>query len=272
MLFLMANIWNSNIIKSSLALMLLALPLQIQQQFELLEVIPTDAQLVTTDHFNNIYLIDNRGSLIKLEKGKEPVIYSETRFGNLRYIDATNPLKLLLFYPDYSTIIVLDKNLALLGAHQLQYKNLRDIPAAGLSQDNKIWIYDKSDFKLKKLDDNSEILLQSERLNSLDIDLNPNFILSRNNWVYLNDPVNGIYVFDNYATYYKKIPLTGLQRFQILDDQLVYYKNNELNIFNLKTLEPATVALPDTSGLINISIQKSRLFLVKPNAINVYTY
>lgn len=272
MQYLMVKIFLLNIIRNSfLALIFLPL-LSFSQEFKSLYNIPVKANYITSDYFNNFYIITDRGALVKYAGDKEISIFSKNKYGSLKFVDASNPLKLLLFYPDYSTIVVLDKNFSELGVHQLNLKGFQDVTAVGLSQDNKIWIYDKLNFRLKKIDENSEIILESENLSSLGFEINADYILHKNNWVYVNDPQQGVLVFDNYATYFKTIPIKGLSQFQVIDEQLIYYKDQQLQAFNLKTFEPAVIQMPFVDGISNLTIQKNRLFTLTNRGIEVFEY
>jgi len=190
----------------------------------------------------------------------------------LSFIDATDPFNLLLFYPDFRRVILLDRTLSETGAFDLFNLDVIDVPAVGISSDNNLWIYDDIKFILKKIDRNGGIVQESNNLSLvLGKTLMPNFILERNNAVYVNDPEVGILVFDLFGNYTKTIDIKGLSQFQIVDQQLIYWQDNKLSVFNLKSLQTRSMDLQlssDESQLVRI--EKDRLYLRTGPSLKIY--
>ena len=63
------------------------------------------------DNMDNIYLVQSGNQIKKTNpKGDSIAVYNDVkRYGRIAFIDATNPLKLLVYYTDFSTIVVLDR-------------------------------------------------------------------------------------------------------------------------------------------------------------------
>jgi hypothetical protein len=92
-------------------------------------------------------------------------VYNNVRkFGKVHSIDVSNPLKVLLYYKDFSSIVVLDRLLSARSTIVLRRKNILDVTAIGQSFDNNIWVFDAFDNKLKKIDDEGNILLETPDL------------------------------------------------------------------------------------------------------------
>jgi len=66
-----------------------------------------------TDNLGNIYLLTATNQIKKLdEKGDSIAVYNDVRrYGKIYSIDATNPLKVLVFYKDFSTIGFSDRRM-----------------------------------------------------------------------------------------------------------------------------------------------------------------
>jgi len=241
-------------------------------QYLYLKSIPVKASFFTTDNLRNVYLITGDNDVSKFNpEGEKIFTYSEKKYGKLAFIDASNPLKVLLFFPEFSVIVAVDNTLSVTGTYDLKSINIPWAAAIGLSFDNNIWIYDEQDFRLKKIDEVLKLVHQSEDLsNYLDISLNPNFLMERNNWLYLNDPNHGIFVFDIYGTHYKTIPLKKLNHFQILGDQLIYKQEEQYKSYHLKTLEEKIIELPDSTAARQMRIEKDRLYLLKEKQLDLY--
>src|SRR5204863_2653088 len=117
----------------------------------------------TIDNLDNIYLVDNNNQLKKLNSnGDSAGVFNDVRkYGKLFSIDATNPLKLLLYYQNFSTVLVLDRFLNIRNTINLRKQNIFNVKAIGASYDNNIWVFDEGDGKIKKIDDNGEVLSET---------------------------------------------------------------------------------------------------------------
>lgn len=237
--------------------------------------IDEQATFITTDKLLNVYLITRRGELVKFTpEGKELARYNNFSLGQPSLIDATNPFQVLAYYPEFMTVVTLDKTMNEAAKYELFDLELNNVDALCFSADGNVWLYDPTTFQLKKIDRNSATLQESndfsQRFDQLP---QPTFLLERNNALYLNDPKQGIFVFDAYGQYLNTIPVTGLKRFQVLDDQLVYYKNGALQAFHLKSLTTRPIALPsNVQRGDEISIEKNRLFIATDEGVSCYLF
>lgn len=78
-------------------------------------------------------------------------IYNDVKkFGQATLIDVSNPLKILLYYKDFATVVMLDRFLNSVNSIDLRKQNTLQAKAIGQSYDNKIWVYDEMENKLKK--------------------------------------------------------------------------------------------------------------------------
>src|SRR5438046_1047362 len=81
-------------------------------QFTLLQTLPFKADLLTTDNLGNFYLVKN-DVLEKYDAGGTLLkTYSNKSFGKIDLADAGNPMKLLLFYKNFSQVVFLDNTLS----------------------------------------------------------------------------------------------------------------------------------------------------------------
>ena len=259
----------------SLLMPMLALTVANAQEYVLQQTLETDAVQFATDKLQNIYLVNAKNKIIKLDKTvNQQYLYSNNRLGELTYIDATNPFKLLLFYPDFGNIVVLDRTLTENGSFNLFDLNLLQVNAVGTASDNGIWLYDPLNFKLKKINQRGDVIVQSADMSlTLNTQLQPNFVVEKEQRVYLNDPEVGILVFDLFGQYLKTIQRKGLDDFQIIDGRCIYYDQEALYAFNLQSLisEPIQTPLPRTD-FKQLSVQKNKLYLLQDGKLLMYGF
>ncbi len=201
----------------------------------------------TTDNLGSCYLVD-KNEITKYD-GNGAVFnkFSIKAFGTIESVDATNPMKIIVFYKDFSKLIYLDNTLSLNGNPiDLEDYDLTQAKIICASHSDGIWFFDQQKFALVRLDRNLAISQNTSNLNQLlGIEINPNFLCEYNNSVYLNNPSTGILVFDIFGTYMKTIPLLHLPKFQVSNETILFTLDNKAFSYNLKTTEQSEIKLSD---------------------------
>lgn len=241
--------------------------------FTLLGSYNTQADMVVADNFSNVYTLSKNRLLKFGPDGKYQFPYEEFRYGKMGMLDVTNPLKLLVYFPDFQTVVTLDRFLSPLTNYNFTERGYVNITAIASSVDGRMWFYDNVDFKLKKTDESGRIFRESQPLNVITGSApNPNFMVEKERQVYVNDPQQGIYVFDFFGSYIKTIPLKGLQRFQVFQNQIVYFDGKQLKTYNPMTFEWKELNLPDSTDVVHAAIEKERLAVLKKDKVLIYQY
>lgn len=241
--------------------------------YTLLATYDSKANLVAVDQFGNFYVVaDNRIEKFSPD-GKFLYRYEEYRYGKFGMLDVTNPMKLLIYYPDFLTVTTLDRFLAPITTYNFFQLGYQNITAVASSADNRLWFYDNVDFKLKKIDETGKLYRVSQPLNIITgYAPLPNFIIEKDNKVYVNDPEVGILLFDIFGGYSKTIPIKGLKKFQVLKEQIIYFEDNRLHSYNPVTFEDNNLSLPDTTEVIQAVLEKDRLGILKKQRVDFYRY
>ncbi len=241
--------------------------------YSLLHTLEITSPVFTTDQLRNVYTVTNTNEVVKYTPtGQIQFRYNNNTLGNLTFIDATDPFNLLLFYPDFRRVILLDRTLSETGAFDLFDLDVIDVQAVGISSDNNLWLYDDIRFILKKIDRNGKVIEESNNINLvLGKTLAPNFILERSNILYVNDPEVGILLFDLFGNYTKTVDVKGLTQFQVIDEQLIYWQDGQIHVFNLKSLQTRSMdlGLPlDSEQLVRI--EKDRLYVRTGPSLKIF--
>lgn len=133
--------------------------LELRAQFEV------EGNIITVDQLLQIYTLDEWQYLRKYDqRGRLLFDYQNKNLGDLHHCDANNPFNILLFYKDFNTMIVLDRTLNPLVEVKLNVLGFFAIQLIAAAPDNKIWLYDPTDFKLKKIDTKGNLLAESQDL------------------------------------------------------------------------------------------------------------
>ncbi len=229
--------------------------------FRLALSLPVEARFATADNLGNIYLIDTQNALEKYNPdGRLLSRYSNNRLGGATSIDVANPLKILVWYADFRTVVFLDRNMTALGELYLMEAGIPELRTIAAAADGNLWLYDEIAFQLKKITPAGSLLFESQALNQLaTVGAHPSrtdssaenrrigFATIRDDGekVLASDPAAGIFWFDSYGQLQQILPWTGVHRF-ILDhhDQLEYLDGDSLHIENLRFFATQNIPLP----------------------------
>ncbi len=232
------------------------------------------ARLLTSDKLQQCYVVNENNELLKYDKSGQLLFqYNNNQLGDLKWVDVTDPFNLLLFYPDYFTVILLDRTLSITGEYQLFNLNITDVDAVAMANDNELWFFDDNSGKVRKISRAGQVteesvnvkLLLGENVQALNM-------LATRNRVFLNAPDSGVLVFDNFGTYLKDIPIKDLGSFQILENQLIYQEKGKLKSFHLQSFLTSEVELPfKLEATDQLQVQKGVLFLLKGEELLIYS-
>src|SRR5437868_10134936 len=184
---------------------------------KLIAAIKGDVVDFSVDNLDNVYVLNSNDQIKKYNsRGDSVAVFNNVKkFGRVSVIDASNPLKILLYYKDFSTVVVLDRMMNQQNTIDLRKQNIFQASAVALSYDNNIWLFDEVNSKLKKIDDNGEVLLETPDFRLLFGDApSPESIFDRDGFVYMYDSVKGVYVFDYYGALKNKILIPGWKDFR----------------------------------------------------------
>ena len=124
--------------------------------FTYVTAIPGSFTSMDIDILGNIYLITEKTNTLKKIKsnGDSIAIFNDVKkYGNPSLIDVSNPLKTLVYYQNFTTVVILDRVLSLRNSINFRKENIFKVRTLTTSYDNNIRIYDEQDAKLKKIDD-----------------------------------------------------------------------------------------------------------------------
>ena len=176
-------------------------------------ILSGDFQRYDVDNLGNLYVLTIENQLKKYNvKGDSMGVFNDVkRYGKLSEINASNPLRTILYYKDFRTVLVLDRLLNAVNTIDLRRLNIFQVKAVAPAYDNSIWVFDEQESKLKKVGEDGRLLNETPDLRLvLDEAPLPERIFDQNGYVYLYDPAKGIFIFDYYGALKNKIALIGI--------------------------------------------------------------
>ena len=252
----------------------LTLAAQTDSSFRFLKRVDGDIVYFTVDNLDNTYLLSSGNQVKKLNtNGDSVAIFNDVRkFGKVSLIDASNPLKVLLYYRDFGTIVVLDRLLKVRNIIDLRKQNIFQVQAIGQSYDNKIWVYDEVENKLKKIDEDGTLLLETPDFRLLFGEAPaPQKIFDQDQYVYLYDSSKAVFVFDYYGTLKNKILISGWQNVKVAGKYIFGSKDGKLFRYDIKTFRVDEWDMPDQIVRCqSFNFSSSRIYALKKEGIEIY--
>jgi len=255
---------------------------QTDTTFRLIKTMKGDIVDFTVDNLDNVYILTSRNQIKKFNaNGDSVAIYNDIKkFGQATLVDVSNPLKILLYYKDFATVVMLDRFLNAVNSIDLRKQNIFQAKAIGQSYDNKIWVYDEIENKLKKVDEDGKLLQETPDFRLLlGTAPSPIKIFDENRYVYVYDSIFGVYVFDYYGALKNNIMIDHWQNFKVAGKYMYGSRSDSLFRYSLSTFQADKWKMPEAifkSRAFNFS--STRLYALrkdeeaKGNTILIYSF
>ncbi len=230
----------------------------------------------TVDNLGNYLLLSKNNQLKKLTANGDSVgVFNDVRrYGKLHSIDASNPLKLLLYYKNFATVVVLDRFLNNVNTIDLRKQNIFQVKAIAQSYDNNIWVYDEQQSKLKKIGEDGKVLSETVDFRMIfDEAPTPTQIFDQDGFVYLYDPEKGVYVFDIYGTFKTKLSYTGLSNVTVVGKTIIGIEKQSLIAYTTGTFTEKRLTLPvPVTQIQKAVIRPGHFYVLKSDRIEHFTF
>lgn len=224
------------------------------------------------DNFGNIYTI-NEEKVTKYDStGKITSLYDSKSHGRIGAIDITNPLKIMLFYPESQQIQFIDRNLAPINESIDLSSYFSDSFTLGsTSYSNGLWLFSLQSSTLYHTNHQIRIVSKIENLNQeLPQNFTPNQLLELDNNVYLGDPHHGIIVLDRWGAILKKVLINYVNTFNVVDQTLFFHRMDTLFSYTPTNFEEKSLfTAPFT--IKNAVVTKTQLYL-QSESDTIYRY
>ncbi len=225
------------------------------------------------DNFSNLYLLSNNNKIIKYSAtGDSLAVYNDTRrYGDIFSVDVTNPLKIILFYKDFLTVVVLDRFLNAIHTIDLRKLNIYQAKAVALSYDNNYWGFDQLNNTLIKIDDQGKLLLKTGDFRMIfNYSFNPGKIIDNNGQLYLYDENSGWMIFDYYGGFKKYIPAKNWENVMVINNTLFGFAFDRMYAMNTVTTLIKEISLNAAVPFIKALAFNNSLYVLKDEGMAIF--
>ena len=190
---------------------------------------------MTTDIQGNLYLWFESNLDFFTPDGKRHQNFSDQTWGSITKVDAGIASKILVFYRESGTIVLLNNELAPIERPlDLFGKSLTTVSLAAMGNPNKIVLYDEANQDLIITDLSLNLLSRSHITFPGEFHPTDMQVVSEHR-IALLDTLHGICLFDFFGTYEREIPIPNVKAMQLMKDQIIYLKDSKLYSYTLPT-------------------------------------
>ena len=197
-------------------------------------------EFIGYDSFGYSYQIKN--NVFSKTKGSEIFEYKNVSLGNITKVDIQNPLKIVLFYEDFNSVVLLDNQLNKMTEINFSQNAIPIVVSAiGMSTQNQLWIFNTLNqqiglFDYLKNEYKTVSIPLIEGIKYYQTDFNTFYWIDRkNNW-FSCDIFGKISSLGNVSDF-DKIEIISSQKFIFSKANLLYLRENTNTISEIEVLE-----------------------------------
>ena len=228
---------------------------------------------IRIDPLSNRYFLTEEMQILKYKPdGTFWNRYENNRLGIIGNLDVSNPFQVLVFYPQYQILVLLDNNLAETGRLNFNSIGFGSIRTAGISDDNNIWVLDEGSRQVYKVSTSGEKKVEGIPYFGFNILADkPIFIQQKSNYVYISQEGQKVQVFDIFGKWVKSIDLENFKSVVYIGNNLYYDDGTNIleypiDIMNIGT-ELRTIPINETKSITYDVVRNKFYGLNKENQI-----
>jgi hypothetical protein len=258
--------------KISIALLSCLLSITATAQNKIRSVTLSDTVLsAAVDRPGDFYLVTKSGQIQRFDKdGKLIVLYKTEAAPTL--FDPRDGARLFAYYRHDQRYEYLSPSFQVSASYKIDPSFAIHPWLMCPSGDHKLWILDKADNSLKKINVRESEVELEVMVDSAVIQNTEMFTAMREyqSFVFLLDPSKGIAIFNNLGKYLRTIEVPGVQSFNFLGEELYYLRGQKVELFNLFSAETRQLDLPSHPS--HVLLTDERMILVTPLRIDIFSF
>jgi len=204
------------------------------------DLVVPNLHLVCTDNLGQVFTANTSNDLVKYDKDFKVLATANYKsLGPIRNVDVSNPFEIYVFFKEQNKVLYFDNLLNVKGQTDLEEGGYFLLNTVARSFDNKLWIFDLNDLKLKKIRKDLSVELSSGNVREFakNENFNPEYIAEFNKQVVLFNKNSGLYLFDNFANFQRFVPLPSAEQVAVWQGRLYYLEKNKIYELEMEFLK-----------------------------------
>tara|TARA_R110002072_G_scaffold12987_2_gene55156 strand:+ start:23107 stop:23883 length:777 start_codon:yes stop_codon:yes gene_type:complete len=221
-------------------------------------------QFIGIDPYKNIYYVKD---MVLHKQGSEGnYVFNDLQLGQISTVDIINPLKVVVFYEDTNTVVLLDNKLSEM--ERINFNNLPEfinVSTATNAGSNQLWIFniDTQQLELYNYRDNRKTTVSQPFSGKL-ISQASNF-----NYCYTLTEKK-LRVFNIYGSILSETDAEGFTKIVQHEKNLVALKQNTLYLITENTINPLKIPLSE-NPIKDLQLTKEFLYIYDGNKLHTFS-
>lgn len=228
------------------------------------------------DGLDNVLVVTKSGQLIKYNASLDSIATYNVlkQLGRVHSIASFNALRTGVFFNQFKTILLLDRFLKEINRIDLRKAQLYQVNAVAQSFDNKWWVFDEQEAKLKKIGEDGRVDLETADMRVLvGESISPRLLFDQQRNVYAYDDAKGIYIFDEMGAFKKKLALIGWKDVQPFGNGFIGIRQGKLLVYVANKPDVTEYFLPaELAGAQMVGFTAEGCFALFSDGITKYTW
>jgi hypothetical protein len=242
---------------------------QATQRYTEIASVDCSGNMVRTDQFGRLYILNGSNLTCRDSALNVLYTYSDLSKGPFSSVDVTDPLKILLFSADFSTLTFLDQKLTVKGSPlNLQFMEVANASLCCSSYESGFWVYDASSAQLLRFNYLSQQVLSNNITALTGETVHPVFMTEIGNSLFISDTSSGIFEFDRYGGYIKMIPVKRVINILKASDRLLFCTPDDLIAYSPLDHTLTNLSLPEHAT--DVCTWRDRLILLNGLKLKIY--
>jgi len=223
-----------------------------------------------TDVYGQVYTV-NGAELMKYDaQGNFKQKYVNNRLGKIGAIDATNPLKILVFYRESNAMAFLDHNLIeITGGLDIYEMAGFEASLACTSSDGGFWLWNPVQQTVNHYTDQRDSDRQTQCLSDWLTDNTVTEILENGQNLFLV-ATHKILVFDYFGAYLNSLVLDQVKNLSMTNQTLVWLSGNKLLTYHWQSYQTGEISIPGGKSPKQAFIVGNKMILGLETSIEIH--
>jgi len=198
---------------------------------------------IQADKFNNIWVVNHSIVLCFDKEHKKVGSYSNLILGSPNFIDALDPFRVLVFYKESQTIVVLNNKVSEISKPiYFREKGVNDVSLVCRSNKGGFWVFNRINWEIIHFDSGFNQTGEKIILETTSSDSSPLYMVEYNGVLYVAFKNMGIIRYDSYGAYLGIIPIKTNNFFNIYDGSIFYINDRVFFKYNLENNEIKSIS------------------------------
>lgn len=225
---------------------------------------------IGVDTFENYYYII--GNTLYKKTIHKTYSYNNTSLGTIKTVDISNPLKVIVFYQDFNTVVILDNRLnELTDTINFSIESFaKNVASVSLSSNNNLWIYSLDDNILSLWNyETKKMVLNTQPLSFYSENFEATAQISTYEHCWLAS-TNTVLQFNEYGSFVESYEDKNIEKLVPYGNGYFYITNNKIYYIDKNSSPKEVLIDAKKHKLGNFMAVKSNLYFFDANTLYKY--